>query len=94
MRLGWINKLAYLLPSCHVHRRRDSQGTDYVENIMDEFDTDGDGMMDIDEFKVMMHVLYTGQRKKGIFDTLRSLFQDSSHAIFQHDVLTDREIEK
>jgi hypothetical protein len=61
---------------------------------MDEFDTDGDGMMDIDEFKVMMHVLYTGQRKKGIFDTIKSLFQNTSHAIFQHDILTDREIEK
>jgi len=69
-------------------------GTDYVEVIMDEFDTDGDGMMDLDEFKVMMHVLYTGQRKKGLFDTFKALFQDSTHAIFQHNVLTDREVEK
>ena len=45
--------------------------TDLVEEIMDEFDTDGDGMMDIDEFKIMMHVLYRGQRRKGFVDNMK-----------------------
>ena len=36
--------------------------TNFVEEIMEEFDTDGDGFIDKDEFQVMMHALYTGER--------------------------------
>lgn len=61
---------------------------------MEEFDTDGDGMMDIDEFRVMLHVLYTGQRSKGVFGMLASLLPGASdHAIYQNETLTDDEVD-
>jgi len=69
-------------------------GTSFVEDIMDEFDTDGDGMMDLDEFKIMMHVLYAGERKRGWAESLRLAVLGNAHAIYGSETLTDREIER
>ena len=46
--------------------------TTFVEEIMQEFDTDGDGFIDKGEFQVMMHALYTGARNRSAFAQLKS----------------------
>jgi Ca2+-binding EF-hand superfamily protein len=84
----------YIIPLHTAMRIHKYQGTDFVEEIMEEFDTDGDGMMDVDEFRVMLHVLYTGQRSKGLFGMIASMLPGvSDHAIYQNEVLTDKEID-
>ena len=68
--------------------------TNFVEEIMEEFDTDGDGFIDKDEFQVMMHALYTGERSgRGFLQQLKSFMFKDSHAIYGNDVLTDAEVE-
>ena len=60
---------------------------------MDEFDTGGDGMIDMDEFKIMLHVLYKGARRRGLFDNVKSWFVDNPHDVYGNDTLTDAEID-
>jgi Ca2+-binding EF-hand superfamily protein len=67
--------------------------TDLVEEITDEFDTNGDGMIDMDEFKIMLHVLYKGARRRGVFDNVKSWFVDNPYGVYGNDVLTDAEID-